>query len=206
MTDAAEQRAYHHGNLRAELLDEAVAQLTHTPVEQLSLRALARSLGVSQTAPYRHFSDKDSLLAAIAVRAYEDLLELLLTARAEAGERAEDQLRAVGRAYIDFAGKTAQVYKLMFGPLVQPGAEQPELRDASRKTLDMVHDTLAHGIHSGEFEAPDTIYLANAAWASLHGLATLLIDSPTLFRDHIDLQRQYDTSVDAFLNGVKAAG
>jgi AcrR family transcriptional regulator len=59
---------YHHGNLRAELLDTALQRLHEEGVEALSLRALARSVGVSQTAPYRHFSDKNDLLAALATR------------------------------------------------------------------------------------------------------------------------------------------
>ncbi|MEM1344786.1 MAG: helix-turn-helix domain-containing protein, partial [Pseudomonadota bacterium] len=58
MVDAPAPRAYHHGNLRAKLLEEAIDQLRDTPPEQLSLRAIARALGVSQTAPYRHFDDK----------------------------------------------------------------------------------------------------------------------------------------------------
>ena len=56
MNEAAPAKSYHHGNLRAELLDTAVAQLRETSVEELSLRALARAVGVSQTAPYRHFA------------------------------------------------------------------------------------------------------------------------------------------------------
>ncbi|MFT4874371.1 TetR/AcrR family transcriptional regulator [Congregibacter sp.] len=76
MNHAAGQRAYHHGNLRAKLLEQAIEQLRHTPAEQLSLRAVARALGVSQTAPYRHFSGKEALLAAIATRGYRELLEL----------------------------------------------------------------------------------------------------------------------------------
>jgi len=73
MTDTSTQKNYHHGNLRAELLEAAINQLRNAEVEELSLRALARDLGVSQTAPYRHFSDKGELLAAMAARGYRDL-------------------------------------------------------------------------------------------------------------------------------------
>ena len=68
MTRDDSQRGYHHGNLRAELLDTAIAQLREQGTEDLSLRALARAIGVSQTAPYRHFGDKGELLAAMATR------------------------------------------------------------------------------------------------------------------------------------------
>lgn len=205
MNDAAEARAYHHGNLRAELVDEAEAQLRTTPVEQLSLRALARALGVSQTAPYRHFSDKEALLAAIATRAYERLLDSLLSTRRAAGESAEHQLFAVARSYIDFAARNEHLYKLMFGPQVHPTADYPELRQVSRQTLALVSDILRTGIARGEFIEGDTVYLANAAWAGIHGVATLRIDAPALFREHIDMLKQIDTSVGVFIAGIRAS-
>lgn len=206
MTETAGQRAYHHGNLRAELLDEAVQQLQHTPAEQLSLRAIARALGVSQTAPYRHFSDKEALLAAIATRGYRELLGALETARRDGGASAAAQLRAVARAYVDFAADHPQLFKLMFGPLTQPSAEHPELREVSRQTLALVQDVLGLGMQRGEFGSQDVVYLANAGWAGIHGVATLRIDSPSLFRQHIDLRRQIDLSVDTFIRGITAEG
>ncbi|MDP5052187.1 MAG: TetR/AcrR family transcriptional regulator [Congregibacter sp.] len=203
MTSAANQRSYHHGNLRAELLEQAVEQLRHTPAEQLSLRAVARALGVSQTAPYRHFSGKQALLAAIATRGYRELLQLLAAARDTGGDSAAQQLRLVARSYVDFAGRQEQLFKLMFGPLVQPSADHPELREVSRQTLLLVQGILQHGMHSGEFEEQDVVYLANASWAGIHGVATLRIDTPGLYSKHIDLLRQIDVAVNAFINGIR---
>ncbi|MDH5171482.1 MAG: TetR/AcrR family transcriptional regulator, partial [Gammaproteobacteria bacterium] len=80
MIDPAAPKTYHHGNLRAELLDTAIQQLRDLGTEDLSLRALARAVGVSQTAPYRHFADKGELLAAMATRGYRDLLAALRAA------------------------------------------------------------------------------------------------------------------------------
>lgn len=206
MTETAGQRAYHHGNLRAELLEQAILQLRDTPPEQLSLRAVARALGVSQTAPYRHFSDKEALLAAIATRGYRQLLDVLQGAREEVAESdsasAADELRAVAGAYIEFAADNEQLFKLMFGPQVQPSARHPELREVSRETLMLVQQILQRGMQLGEFAEQDPLYLANAGWAGIHGMATLRIDSPALFRQHIDLQRQIRVSVDAFIAGI----
>ncbi|MFT7287507.1 MAG: AcrR family transcriptional regulator [Halieaceae bacterium] len=203
MTDTAGERAYHHGNLRAELIDQAAAQLRETPAEQLSLRAVARALGVSQTAPYRHFSDREALLAAIATRGYRQLLVALEEARANAGDSAAEQLRAVGRSYVEYAAGHEQLFKLMFGPHVQPSEKYPELREASREALLLVQAILQHGMGRSEFAAQDVVYLANAAWAGIHGVATLRIDAPALFKNHIDLTRQINVSANTFIAGIE---
>ena len=96
-------KSYHHGNLRNELLDTAETQLGTEGVEELSLRALARSVGVSQTAPYRHFSDKNELLAALATRGYRKLLSELETAGLRAGANPVDQLFAFAHCYVNYA-------------------------------------------------------------------------------------------------------
>ncbi len=194
-------RAYHHGNLRNELLDTAEAQLA-AGSDELSLRALARAVGVSQTAPYRHFSDKNELMVALATRGYQQLLSKLK----EAGSAAEDpesRLRAFAHTYVNYAVAHPDLFRLMFGPMEKPQEDYPELRQAMRDTYDLVRAIMREGMDQGVFEHDDAAYLANAGWSGIHGLATLKIDTPELFERHIDLQRQIDLGVDIFVSGLR---
>ncbi len=160
-------RSYHHGDLRAELIRSAQVLLEREGVTKLSLRAAARLAGVSQTAPYRHFTDKAALLAAVAAVGFRGLAAAMRRGAARAGS-AEKRMLEIGSAYLAFAVENSAVFRLMFGSEIPDKAAHPELRWAAED---------AFAVLAGEMPAgPDGSDAAIAAWSFVHGLATLLID------------------------------
>jgi AcrR family transcriptional regulator len=107
----AESR-YHHPDLRTALVEAATAAIERSGYENLSLRELAESVGVSRAAPYRHFADKRALLAAIAADGFDRLTAIYHAIPEQ--KRPQDRLAAAGRAYLAFAAERPQLFRLMF--------------------------------------------------------------------------------------------
>jgi AcrR family transcriptional regulator len=150
---------------------EALAVIERSGVESLSLREVARRLGVSHQAPYRHFPSRDHLLAEIVRRSFDDLTARL-GARPPTADPYED-LANVGRAYVAHAGEHPLAYRLMFGmPLPDP-AEHPEVSAAARRAFAVVRAAVAR-VHAGGAATDHEIDVeALVAWAKVHGMATL---------------------------------
>ena len=153
------------------LLSAANDILSEEGVTKLSLRGAARRAGVSQTAPYRHFRDKEALLAALAAGGFRELAE---TMQRLAGAAAEPPLRllATGQAYVAFALEKSALFRLMFGAEISAKASYPELRAAAEEAFAVLTREVSRGQMS-EMHAYDR---AVSAWSLVHGLATLLID------------------------------
>src|SRR5271167_4183220 len=100
-------RPYHHGNLKQALIDAAVALIAEVGPQGFTLREVARRAGVSHNAPYRHFLDKDDLLAAVAAEGFERLNESMTKAMRK-GRTGAEQLRLAGRGYVEFALRSPQ--------------------------------------------------------------------------------------------------
>ena len=104
---------YHHGELKSALVAAALAAVEHGGAEAVSLRELAAGLGVSRAAPYRHFADRDALLAAVAARGFEDLIAGYEAALAGPGDGLE-RLWQANRVYVEFAVRRPGLHRLMF--------------------------------------------------------------------------------------------
>jgi AcrR family transcriptional regulator len=117
---------YHHGDLRAALVRAAAAEIERGGYENLSLRELAESLGVSRAAPYRHFTDRRALLAAVAADGFERLTAAYRKATSS-GKTPRARLAAAGRGYLKYAAERPQTFRLMFvSDLLSGGAVPPD--------------------------------------------------------------------------------
>jgi AcrR family transcriptional regulator len=161
---AVTSRPYHHGNLRAALLESAEQTLNEGG--ELSLRELARQVGVSHAAPRRHFAGKQALLDALAEDGFERLGDDLRGALAAAGPSFDARLLAFGRAYVRFATEHAALLELMFAGKHRPGAA-----DSLRQAADRAFD--AEGQAAGEVVGGDSQDVGTVAFAAFQGLASL---------------------------------
>lgn len=171
---ATRKRNYHHGDLRAALLEAARALLTEGGIEALSLRAVARRAGVSAAAPYHHFKDKAELVSA---------LERVVTARLAGVKRTaleglsdpEDRLRALGVHFVCYSIAHPAEFRLLCRPEMRlpfdadGGEEDPSFQIL----LEIIDEMIAQGRWR-----VDRKVAAVTAWSLVHGLASLLVDGP----------------------------
>ena len=170
---AVSQRPYHHGNLRAALLACAERTLSQEGAGELSLRELARQVGVSHAAPRRHFPDKQTLLDALAQDGFERLGRDLREAMEAAGDQFDARLLAFARAYVAFATRHAALLELMFAGKHRPGAAD-SLRTAADRAFAAPLALITEGQAAGEVIPGDPERVAIVAWAALQGLASMV--------------------------------
>jgi AcrR family transcriptional regulator len=156
-------RAYHHGDLRNGLLSAARAILEEESLAALTLRAVARRAGVSHAAPYRHFPNHEALLVELALEGFGELrAEIVEAAKTEASE--SDRIATIGAAYMRFVARRPAVARLMFGPQLPNRESFPALGQAA----DAIGNEIGEALHDPA--------LGLAVWASVHGLAMLILE------------------------------
>ncbi|QSE95420.1 TetR/AcrR family transcriptional regulator [Rhodococcus pseudokoreensis] len=158
---------YHHGDLHNALVRAAVELLEEDGAAELSLRAAARRAGVSTAAPYRHFSDRDALLSAVAAVGYRDLADRL--AAAHPVPTTADDLAAIAIAYVQFALARPGLFRVMFAEPCDP--TNPERVAATTAIHEYVKSIVQQA-----FPTADPDAMADAVWALVHGLAFLHLD------------------------------
>lgn len=194
------ERPYHHGNLRAALLDAAEAGLRERGADQLSLRELARQVGVSHAAPRRHFPDRQALLDALAVAGFDRLGAELRAAIAEAGEDFAARLGAAAAAYARFATRDVALLDLMFTAKHQRGSES--VVAAAGVSMAVVFELIAEGQEAGVLEAGDLYQVGTILFATIQGIVTF-VNGALVPPDMLD--GLVETAVEQFLRGSRRA-
>jgi len=167
-------RDYHHGNLKNALIEAAISQIANHGARALSLRELSRSIGVSHASTYRHFPNKESVLAAIAEQGFEKLTRAMETAaRPHAGDPLE-MLQATGVAYVEFGVTYPHHLQVMFGDLITHHEDYPALLESSKKAYDVLVSVVREGQQTGRIGAQNERLVTLAAWSQVHGLAMLI--------------------------------
>jgi AcrR family transcriptional regulator len=197
------KNAYHHGDLKSTLVDAGVKLLSESGMEGLSLRKLAREIGVSHNAPYMHFADKEAVLAAIAQQGF-----LLLGQAVDAGQlqlqdhSIESSLKAAAHSYIHFALDHPNHLMVMFGKL--DSAAHCDLMESANATFGKLVTIMQNGKQSGALVDQPAEQLAMLFWTNLHGLSVLLIAQklPDYARQGLSDEALIAWSVQMLLRGI----
>lgn len=167
------KRSYHHGDLRAALVDAALEAIAEKGVHGFSVTEVAGRVGVSGAAPYRHFASRDHLLAAVALRGYEKVAAAFGAAFAGAGPRPADRLAACAGAYVRFAAEHPAMFEVLFGAGLDK-SEHPELREASDGLIAAVWPVVVPLTPDGSDDQAWALIQAVVGLA--HGYSALLLD------------------------------
>ncbi len=167
------KRSYHHGNLREALIDAALRLISEKGPGGFSFAEAARAAGVSAAAPYRHFRDRDALMADVALRGFQQFAIELAAAWDNGKPAPLEAFNRVGRAYLDFARREPALYASMFeAGLAIP--DYPELETVSQTAFSVLREaceSLAATLPQSK--RPPALMMALHIWALSHGIASL---------------------------------
>jgi len=182
-------RSYHHGDLRNALVDAAVDAARDNGPEAVVVRDMARTVGVSHNAAYRHFASREDLLGAVAQVGLAGLGAAMnheldvAPRRRDRVERARQRLRAIGRAYVSYAIAEPGLFRTIWAAAQYPGVSRggdsddatPAERSDPYLLLNAVLDEL---VDAGAMPASRRPYSETVAWSAVHGLSMLIINGP----------------------------
>ncbi len=168
-------KPYHHGDLKTALLVEAERILEAEGIQALTLRAAARGVGVSHTAPQNHFGDLTGLLSDLAADGHHRLGAVLGAAAAETIDGARPRLRAMGRAYIAFARAHPGLFTLMFRS-ERLDSSRPALRDAIAASRQALRDAVVEAAGATDLAPKAVAARGVAVWSLVHGYTMLMLE------------------------------
>jgi AcrR family transcriptional regulator len=167
---------YHHGNLEHAMIAAAVQIIRNEGLPALTLRGVGAQLGVSRSALYRHFADKEALLARVSLEGFRSFRKALQDSYAGDGRAAESCLPNMAAAYVHWALANPSHYAVMFGAPMKNIDGYPELMEAAGASFRELLDAIVARQMSGDLQKEPAIRIANSIWSLVHGVASLSID------------------------------
>ncbi|HEV3104420.1 MAG TPA: TetR/AcrR family transcriptional regulator [Trinickia sp.] len=203
-TSTGSAAPYHHGNLRNALIAEGRRALEEVGARELSLRYLARAVGVSEAAPSRHFPGKEGLLAAIAADGFRDLAALRHDIQVSE-ETAIIKTYRMMRVYVDFAQRHKGLFDLMVGPRIVERGIHEELTEESDKSFALFASAVEQLAVENGWNKKSLPLVTHAAWSVEHGLAALILSDRVPRSDlPVPVDRMIHFSISMFLSAVVA--
>lgn len=198
-------KKYHHGDLKNALIQAGIEILSKDGVAGLSLRKVALRAKVSHSAPYAHFSDKQSLIAAISTEGFNQLYAELSAAIEAQTSSPEKKLFAATKSYVAFALARTDTFKIMFSGVIEKEKEYPAFVEVSQRTFRLVVDVVRECQKSGLLPAGQTELVAVSLWAQIHGIVSLALEGqiPHAVIDQNDVQAIVDFAFGQFFAGKK---
>jgi AcrR family transcriptional regulator len=168
------ERPYHHGDLRRVIIETAASMLREEKGWQFTLREVARRAGVSHAAPYKHFPDKNALLAELTMQGFEQLRGALVDSITPKPASVREAFHTAATAYVQFGVANPSLYRLMFAS--GNASADVHLNERVLGTLGILLEVLEWGQRAGEFREKNLQAQAAACWAQVHGITMLSID------------------------------
>jgi AcrR family transcriptional regulator len=174
---APKTKTYHHGNLKEALISAGLKILSEKGMEGLSLRNVARRIGVSHAAPYNHFHDKQALLAAISTAGHEQLHQTLLETFEKSKDTSPEILLEIAWAYLQFAQQDPDRFKLMFSSALEVERNHPAFMEIAQNSISLFEEIISFCQGKGQLAEGDVQRIAVKLWSSVHGFTYLMLEN-----------------------------
>ena len=200
MNKSVKRKNYHFGNLEPQLIDQAKKMLEEVGPDKLSIRAISEQVGVSATAVYHHFANKDELLSHLAAQGFAQLASVL--GQCQQGIDKKNKMQVISRQYMLFAFEHPAMYQLMFGSQLAHSEMNPTLSTARKNAYAVVEQCVADVLEK-DIQSKEVRSAALAAWSFAHGLASLMIHNVFELPEHISKDAVIEKALLGFNQLVK---